>query len=665
MFLHSGASLHGHEYSNRASSPQAAHNLRSPLRRSSFAPTKVRSSTVTEAPTTPPAPALRQRPASKCIPRTFEPVVRFQEPVEEEPEIPMIDDAASDSDLSDGTMSIVGPTSPTPSVPATSTRRRRRRRRMPRKSTTYFLAYPAPNMLAKKKVMQKVLPRLLLQLQTVSQDGRSRPMLEVFPSSRIAGPVIAPRLAKRFPGIFGVKHHLGYDDLVLVRRDDDHESGGTDQPDSDDDEALEKRKLLAVYSPLKHSEDAEIVLDDGSVWVAHPLPSGSYDFVHTDVHGLRTTARWARRSASAAPSASTSQPVPEMGATTTTTQFTSSTAAPQTRFTFSIINPLTRRHPVMATLTPSTLDVQETYTTVSSSYGRFPPTRPMSRTVSMSSTHSIPLSPRNTTQSSPVPSADVHTPTGIVVPSPEPQPERTVHDVDTKTKMLISVTALWVALRSGWSPNYTPSSNNSTTTELPGAGTGSLRSRRNTWSRSHTNASELFAQQHHRAESESQLQEQQPPPPQPGIIKRYSMPLTEKCKERARAMSPAPSVASSTKSSSSKNLPTPRRATSTGAAFMQRRIHKMQQTFSDLSQVNGEGSSKGHTPAAESKRSSGVSEDEPVQVQDGGSARGGEGKRISGGEGQREIGGREAGGENAKKGMRVKILRWFHKLGAR
>ena len=113
-------------------------------------------------------------------------------------------------------------------------------------------------------MVQKVLPRLLLQLQKVSEDGRSRPVLEIFPSSRIAGPVITPRLAKRFPGIFGVKRQLGYDDLVLVRRDDDD---STSDSTESDEESLDKKRLVAVYSPLKHSDAAEIVLDDGAVWV--------------------------------------------------------------------------------------------------------------------------------------------------------------------------------------------------------------------------------------------------------------------------------------------------------------------------------------------------------------------------------------------------------------
>ncbi|KAH6640620.1 hypothetical protein F5144DRAFT_544786 [Chaetomium tenue] len=425
MFLHSGASLHGHEYSNRPSSNvQSPAHLRGPLLRSTFPPPKQRTRASTDGA---PAPALRQRPASDYIPRSPSPVVRFQDPQDDPPPTPSThDDSVSESELSDVTHSIDG-------TLFARTARHRRPRRARRKSTTYYLGYPTPRIIGKTKVVQKLfLPRLLLQLQKVSPEGRSKPVLEVFPASRIAGPVVAPRLAKRFPGIFGVKRHLGYDDIVLVRRDDG--DVGSDSMEGENEENLEGRNLLAVYSPLRHSEEAEIVLDDGSVWVARPLPNGSFDFVHTDADGKTTTARWARR---------------HTAAVSPTTDTSGSSAAAQTRYTFSIINPLTRRHPVMATLTPSTLDVQDTYISVSPSHARHPPITRVGRSQSVTTPPSFVRAPYSPSKlSSSASTSDGENDSGVYIPSsPDRESsQRTIHQIDDATKTLISVTALWLFL---------------------------------------------------------------------------------------------------------------------------------------------------------------------------------------------------------------------------
>ncbi|KAK5653360.1 hypothetical protein OQA88_9052 [Cercophora sp. LCS_1] len=630
MFLHSGASIHGHEYSTRplpAASPQAPPNLRSPLLRSALTPAKPRASQGVDGPT---LSVLRQRPASDYIPRkiaTPEPVVRFQE-VEEEDNDDGDEDRAtavmhedhllSESELSEATVfSTDGPLSR-----SLRTRGTRRRRRAPHTSTKFLLGYPAPKRLGKTKVMQKVLPRLLLQLQRVSDDGRSRPVLEVYPSSRIAGPVITPRLAKRFPGIFGVKRQLSYDDMVLVKRDDD---GAVSDADHEGDEHWESKMLLAVYSPLKHSDEAEIVLEDGSVWVAKPLPSGSFDFVHTDIHGISTTVRWARRSmsSSAASGAQSDSVVP------------ASPSNQQARFTFSVLSPLTRRHPVMATLTLTSLEVQDTYTSVTTSYGRYPPHRAAGRTVSMTSSCAAwaDTAPEASSKRSSLGSADGCSDSGIMALPSELEATRAVLAVDDATKTLISVTALWVALRSGWSANYT---RNNTELLSPSC---SGRSRRNTWTR--TTTTETGGRQTPQvSESEDRGPER----------KRHSMPppSTEK------HISPPPSR-STTPVSSPGNRP--HRATSTGAAYMQQRLRESEGVERDGSRkpTNGARSSATWPLGEKSKpRSEPVPEANVSQRFDG--------AVDSATEIDRNVR-REK--ETAKKGMRSRISRWMHKIGVR
>lgn len=538
MFLHSGASLHGHEYSNRPASPlQPAHNARTAIFRSGFPPPKQRLLAVDGGPS---APALRPRPASDYIPRDASPAVGLRETQDDLPPTPAThddDDSASDSELSDTTFSIDSVL-----APRSATRRRPYRDR--RKSTMYFLGYPAPRLIGRTKVMQKVfLPRLLLQLQKVSEDGRSHPVLEVFPASRIAGPVAGPRLAKRCPGIFGVKRHLGFDDIVLLTRDDSDRA--SDGADSDSEESLEKRDLVALYSPRKHSDEAEIVLDDGSVWTAKPLANGSWDFVHTDATGNTTRARWARRN----PSATTP--------TSLSTDTSASSAPPsQTRYTFSILNPLSRRHPVMATLTPSALEVQDTYTSVSPSHGRRPPA-----TTRTGRSHSMTLSPpplRSSPSSqsalsslaSSTAAADCQSDSAPPTPSspgrdPAPAARRTVHPIDDATKRLISVTAIWVALRSGWSQSYnapvpvTVDGAASASLSLPAvttaaAATTTTRGRRNTWTRASVSDAPRLADAAVAGDSSQRASSMRA-----GDLKRYSLPAQHKLQQLGLRDSPS------------------------------------------------------------------------------------------------------------------------------
>ncbi|KAK4459262.1 hypothetical protein QBC42DRAFT_274736 [Cladorrhinum samala] len=559
MFLHSGASIHGHEFSGPQ---QPTHNLRNPLLRSALiTPQKQQGNANGSAP----APVLRQRPVSDYIPRRApSPVVRFREPNETPPETPMTpEDPSSDSDLSDAVPSVDG----TAAVRSPS---RPRRQRIPRKSTTYGLGYPTPSLLDRTKYVRKVLPRLLLQLQKVSEDGRPRPVLEVFPSSRIAGPVIAPRLAKRFPGIFGVKHHLAYDDIVLVRRDDDYEE--TENGEAETEDALEKRRLVAVYSPLRHSDDAEIVLDDGSVWLATPLPNGSYDFVHTDAAGDTTTVRWARRHKmlSSPTLASAAEP---------------STPSPITstlRYTFSIINPLTRRHPVLATLTPTSLNVQDTYTSVALSSRRHRPSRKVDRSNSVNTTthstmHSAAISP--TQLSSPGFSSDgesdhCHADSQFALSGGESL-NRPVHVIDDKTKMLITVTSLWVALRSGWSPNHTPHHHELLTSPSTASHASRLaRSRRNTWG-SRSCASEATS-----ILSTATIEPPSANHQTPTALKRNSLPA--RCLSFDKEKFSSPVLDASSRASTPASSIAPRKATSTGAAYMQRRLQESSETHTPM-----------------------------------------------------------------------------------
>ncbi|KAK8018960.1 hypothetical protein PG991_008150 [Apiospora marii] len=91
-----------------------------------------------------------------------------------------------------------------------------------------------------------------------------------------------------------------------------------------------------------------------------------------------------------------------------------------------MIDPSCRRHPIMATLKPNQLEVQDTYTTVSQSAGRYPPTSSVLGSPTLG------------------PEDDV------------PRPERTVRPVEDWQKTLIQVSALWVVLHQGWVAQFRP-----------------------------------------------------------------------------------------------------------------------------------------------------------------------------------------------------------------
>ena len=434
MFLHAGASLHGHEYSTNRPSTQAGQGplpfLRSALRRQSDGDRTARpmSAVIASPPLPSPSPqprpvsyhekvppvttvtpirrTSRPRPVSEYMPRR-DLSVRFRDP-ETDDELPPSEVQSEDegsaacSDISD-----LSDSSTTP--------RRRRRKRTFRKSTQFHLAHPAPRPGARqRRLVQR--PRLLLQLQELGEK-RPIPAFDVVPSSLITGSQIVPRMAKRCPHLFRAKPTLGANDLLIVRSEDYDTPASPGSLDAED--SLDQRDVVAVISPLPQmgDESAEIVMEDGSTWESSLMPNGSYEFIGVDERGRISTARWVKKTSmptSPIPS-SYGEPTPP-----------SSPLPAEVKWTFSMIHPDTRRHPIMGSLMSSTLDVFDTYNTMSTSSGRYPPTR------------STPIDPKFASD-------------WIVSNPPEIQ-SRLTKMVPNDIKLLMVATASWVNLRqSGWS----------------------------------------------------------------------------------------------------------------------------------------------------------------------------------------------------------------------
>ncbi|RHZ67682.1 hypothetical protein CDV55_107832 [Aspergillus turcosus] len=281
------------------------------------------------------------------------------------------------------------------------------RKQSSRPKTTYQLAHPAAH--ARHRRL-KLRPKLLLQLQRVSQKARPLPVLDVLPST-----VFLPRLARKFPTIFKGKKGLGPNDLIVVTSDLYERRVGdiADKYLSLDEESQETREVIATICQILKEDAlsqgrAEICLSSGPAWEAIPLPNGSYEFrAQTDdgVQVLRWVSRGAKNRRVSAPPGS-------------------SLHDDSKRFTFSVINRNTRRHPVIASMTRNVLEVFDEYSMPSvSGDATLSPTCGMS-VVSDSSELDMPL-------------------------------DREVIKTDDSLRTIIILTAIWVAFREGWSQSFT------------------------------------------------------------------------------------------------------------------------------------------------------------------------------------------------------------------
>lgn len=293
-----------------------------------------------------------------------------------------------------------------PTSLADSTRSHKRRSSFGGKpKTAYRFAHPPPVGVHKQHFHLR--PRVLLQLQKISKTARPTPVLEVLPSVTFAS-----RLARRLPRTLRGKVGLGIDDLVIVNseRYDTHDSESRQPDDVLEDARWDEREIVSVVSNLSKEKTegrakADIWVNNGQTWTATMLPNGSYEFVFTDTHGLRTLARWVRKQAN--------------GSRLSTPQNRSRTSSEEMKFNFSLLNPKSRRHAIIATLDRHSIEVSDRYT-------------------------SPPISPDMQAASTPTSSLS-ETSVDDYMHSRE-LPEYPV-EVDEPLRTLIIVTGIWVALQ--------------------------------------------------------------------------------------------------------------------------------------------------------------------------------------------------------------------------
>ena len=233
--------------------------------------------------------------------------------------------------------------------------------------------------------------------------------------------MFVPRIARRFPRILNGRTGLGPDDLVVVssHTHDSFKRQKAEEEDSSEDESLDNREVVAAICQLGKREDGnyhrtEIYLDHGPSWESSLMVNGAYEFFSVGDNGDKTTVRWVPKVAARRRKNSDAlevQPIAGMD---------------EKKFNFSIINPNSRRHPIVASLNRKTIDIFDHYTIPST-----PATLPDLN------------SPRYT------PTDDDYFQQPYF---DEPDASAKIQvDTDERMKTLIIATGIWVAFVEGWS----------------------------------------------------------------------------------------------------------------------------------------------------------------------------------------------------------------------
>ena len=214
--------------------------------------------------------------------------------------------------------------------------------------TTYQIARPPPISSSRRRL--RIRPRLLLQLQQLSDHSRPTPALDVLPTS-----ILPARIAHRVPKIFRTRQ-LGPNDVLVTTAESTSLQLAQDcdvsSNSSDESEKWDNREMVGVICRPRRSEpqdaDSTVCLDNGDTWQTTRLPRGGYQFTRTDKDGELMRVRWMPKGKprSRAGTLAAMEPIEPHS---------------DPRFVFSILKPGVRRHPVIATLTKDRIEIQDSY----------------------------------------------------------------------------------------------------------------------------------------------------------------------------------------------------------------------------------------------------------------------------------------------------------------
>ncbi|KAF2765020.1 hypothetical protein EJ03DRAFT_331353 [Teratosphaeria nubilosa] len=262
-----------------------------------------------------------------------------------------------------------------------------KRKKSQRRKTSFSVCHPPPASTTRQKLHRR--PRSLLQLHRLSASNRPVPAFEVIPSANFS-----VKLTRAITKVFGTRHGLCTSDLVVMKAEK--------YVSVDEEVEEEEAHVIGLICKGKREKDesttgkAKVYMRNGQEWEAYPLMNGGYEFFATDEHGLGLTVRW----------------VPKKGSKGKETK----------RFNFSTISPNSRRHPVIASLSKTSLEVYDTY--------------------KMPDPSVTPLStPRTDSQCA-------------LQDAMEDEGVREQCETDDVLREIITMTGIYVTFREGWSPSF-------------------------------------------------------------------------------------------------------------------------------------------------------------------------------------------------------------------
>ncbi|EMC98359.1 hypothetical protein BAUCODRAFT_422778 [Baudoinia panamericana UAMH 10762] len=276
---------------------------------------------------------------------------------------------------------------------------KRSKKKCSRSKTCFSVCHPAPTNTVKQRLHRR--PRSLLQLHKLCPSARPKPAFEAIPAANFN-----PRLTKAITRVFKAKHGLCPNDLVVLKAEN------YAVVDDDEDEGQEEQDVIGLICKGRKQDEAaakegkaKICMASGAEWEAYPLVSGGYEFFTTDEHGLGLTVRWVPKK------------VKDRDGTKTMREGSK-------RFNFSTISPTSRRHPVIACLSKTALEINDSY--------KMP-----------DAAAATPLStPKQAGRSA----------------LAEAMEDETVgkeqFETDDALREIITMTAIWVTFKEGWSPSF-------------------------------------------------------------------------------------------------------------------------------------------------------------------------------------------------------------------
>ena len=271
--------------------------------------------------------------------------------------------------------------------------------------TSYQLAYPPPSPRSQSRFSLR--PRLLLQLRKINQGRLAAPVLEVFTLPRSLRTSVKQHALERGQSPAG-------DNLMVLGCDpyNDTQEPVDTLSKTYDDENFEHRNVVASIhrtsgSDVEQQVEAQICIGQG-YWTITKMRNGGYEFIGNAEDGSMVKAKW----------------IPKMRNGRGAVHQHPGHAANR-KFKFTLLDPHTRRHPILGSMDRQTINIFDQYIKPETPVSEPEPSPPAS--ISSQTNSSSTLHDNN------------------IVPVSD-----TIVNTSEHTKTLMLATGIWIALAEGW-----------------------------------------------------------------------------------------------------------------------------------------------------------------------------------------------------------------------